>query len=434
MIQIWGDEMKISRVVFVVLLSISIFLSVYIANLTYMDIIEKEINIIDTYATRIDSALKSQMQVSEIFGEILLIHGGQLTDEHFDRMAAALYNSSIQPSIAYLPDGIFAQVYPYERSSFMLGYNVFDDENARDDALLAKDTGETVVSGPYVLAGGRIGIVIRKPLYIDNEFIGFAVVAVHADKLLDSIGATNLPALGYELRVVSSYKNFEIELFNSEDFQAFYTSSESFKVGDANWHLDLYMKDKNRVVITTFIAWFFILLVGNLFICKNMRNAHRLRENLTKKLETDPLTGACNRTRIEKYVENIGNQKFVIFYLDLNKFKPVNDTYGHEVGDKVLIAFVQRLKTVLESDSIIARIGGDEFVVISSNITTEQEAEAICKQIKDTSEQVFTFEDIHINISSSIGYVFSGEAENLSDLLAIADKKMYTEKFKNNTR
>ncbi len=426
--------MKLFRVLFILLIIISLFASLYVTNLTYLDIEVKEQNTIETYAERIQSALQSQIQVSQILGEILIIQNGQISDEHFNRISKSLYNTNINPSIAYLQNGIFTQVYPYELNAFILGYNVFEDETARNDAIMARDSGEVVVSGPYKLAGGQVGIVIRNPVYIYNEFIGFSSVVVHTDKLLSSVAATNLPNLGYELKISSIYQDEKIELFTSEDFNSSYASSYNFKLGDATVQMDLHLKDKIIVVITSFIACFFVLLAINLLIYKYIKKVSIIKENLTKKLETDPLTGANNRVKVEKYVKESNGTEFAIFYLDLNKFKPVNDNYGHEIGDKVLIAFVQRLKSVLKSDSIIARVGGDEFVVIAPNVTNDTEALSISRRIKERSEAVFTFKDIKVNISSSIGYVFSREANELSDLLAIADKKMYAEKQKNSVR
>ncbi len=426
--------MKFLKTLLITLLIINVCISFYFARLNFFDIEDKEQNIIETYAVRIQSAVQSQIQVNQILGEILIIQNGQISDEDFNRISAALYNNAINPSIAYLPNGIFTQVYPYEENAFLLGHNVFEDESARDDAIKSRDSGEVFVLGPYELIDGKVGIVIHTPLYIDDEFIGFSTVSVHTDTLLASIAATNLPTLGYELKITSTYQDEKIDLYTSEDFNIIYSSSSNFKVADADFEMDLHMKDKIKIVVTSFISSFFILLLIILIIYKYVKKALKIREDLTKKLETDALTGAANRVKLEKYFKKAKGSEFAIFYLDLNKFKPVNDNYGHEMGDKVLISFAQRLKTVLKNDSIIARVGGDEFVVIVPSVTNDADALAISRRIKESSEDVFAFDGIKINISSSIGYVFSREAENLADLLALADKKMYAEKQNNSVR
>ncbi len=422
--------MKLLKILFALVVIISLFVSLYVAKATYVDMEIKEQNLIETYADRIQSALQSQIQVSQILGEILVIQNGQIIDAHFNRISESLYNANIEPSIAYLENGIFTQVYPYELNYFLLGHNVFDDETAMGDAILARDSGEIVVSGPYKLAGGQVGIVIRNPVFINNEFIGFSAVVVHADKLLSSIAITNLPNLGYELKITSTYQEEKLELFISEGYNRNYASSYNFKFGDADLQMDLHIKDKTLKATASFITCFLVLLAISMLAYKFIKKASIARENLNIKLETDPLTGASNRVKIEKYVKGAEDAQFVLFYLDLNKFKPVNDNYGHEMGDKVLVAFVQRMKTILKSDSIVARVGGDEFVVIVPNVTNDAEALSISRRIKERSEAVFSFDDVKIKISSSIGYVFSREAKDLSDLLTIADKKMYAEKQK----
>ncbi len=426
--------MKLLKIVLVLIVIISFFISLYVANSTYLSIKLKEDNITELYAERIQSALQSQIQVSRILGEILVIQNGQISDEDFNSISDSLYNTNIDPSIAYLPNGIFTQVYPYELNSFLLGHSVFEDETARNDAITARDSGEIVISGPHTLSGGQVGIVIRNPVYIDGEFAGFCAVVVHIDKLLHSVAATSLPELGYDIKISSIYQNEELDILVSENFNPNYASTYDFELGNASLQIELHTKDKFIIVATSFIASFFVLIAIILFIYRYIKKAHRIRENLTKKLETDSLTGAYNRLKLEKYAKEAEGTEFALFYLDLNKFKPVNDTYGHEIGDKVLIAFVQRLKSILKSDSIVARVGGDEFVVIAPDVTNDAEALSICKRIKDRSEAIFTFEDININISSSIGYVFSRDAKELSDLLKMADKKMYAEKQKNSIR
>jgi diguanylate cyclase (GGDEF)-like protein len=149
----------------------------------------------------------------------------------------------------------------------------------------------------------------------------------------------------------------------------------------------------------------------------------------------DRLTGLANRIRIDEYlpieIARAGRNKtkIALFYLDLDKFKPVNDTYGHEVGDLVLAETGRRLKTIIREYDIAARVGGDEFILIINNADTADNRAVMRKRINDIFLKPFTVDGHTIDIGSSIGLaVFPDDAHDALMLIESADKNMLSQK------
>lgn len=146
----------------------------------------------------------------------------------------------------------------------------------------------------------------------------------------------------------------------------------------------------------------------------------------------DPLTKIANRNLFYTRLENAINKakstktKFALLYIDLDRFKLVNDIYGHHVGDQLLVSIVDRLKNFLHNDKIIARLGGDELAIILENMKSQEEvahiAEEICRRIADP----FRINNIGLKISASIGVsIYPKDAKTGSELLWQADRAMY---------
>lgn len=157
------------------------------------------------------------------------------------------------------------------------------------------------------------------------------------------------------------------------------------------------------------------------------------KEELLRNLSThDSLTGLGNKIllkeefEIEKAKCKRFKNKLAIFFLDLYDFKLINDYYGHEVGDKVLKAFAEKLRSVLRDYDLIARIGGDEFVILINDINKPNNIPFIANKIINSFEEPIILDDKKFNISLNIGIsIFPDDSEELEDLIKKADFAMY---------
>ena len=138
---------------------------------------------------------------------------------------------------------------------------------------------------------------------------------------------------------------------------------------------------------------------------------------------TDELTMLPNRRRLIAEIQNFATRQGSLMLLDLDGFKPVNDTYGHEVGDKVLQQVAQRFDRALPSAALLARLGGDEFGVLVDG--TSETVMEIALALRGTLSYPFVIDGHHINIGVSIGIADNDGAD---DLLLRADNAMYAAK------
>jgi diguanylate cyclase (GGDEF)-like protein len=113
-------------------------------------------------------------------------------------------------------------------------------------------------------------------------------------------------------------------------------------------------------------------------------------------------------------------------FVDLDRFKPVNDSFGHGVGDELLKVVAQRLAGCVRKADTVARVGGDEFVVVLSEIAAPQDAALVADKVLEQISQPFFIDRYEVDISCSIGIsVYPGDARDINVLKANADVAMY---------
>lgn len=155
----------------------------------------------------------------------------------------------------------------------------------------------------------------------------------------------------------------------------------------------------------------------------NLRAAH-----LARAASTDPLTGVANRAGLKASAEQLLAQPddHALLLIDLNKFKPVNDTFGHEAGDRVLVEVAQRIEKHLRDSDVVARIGGDEFVVLLGHVTQRATLEATINRLLDAIDEPVRFGQDKLQVSASAGVaLYPQDGGSLDALLRAADKAMY---------
>jgi diguanylate cyclase (GGDEF)-like protein len=148
----------------------------------------------------------------------------------------------------------------------------------------------------------------------------------------------------------------------------------------------------------------------------------------------DYLTGLPNRALLEDRIQQAlvnaqrDGSQFVIIFMDLDGFKPVNDTYGHNIGDHLLIDVGKRLRGAIRAGDTVARIGGDEFVILAS-ISCSMDSSFLLKKIHEVLSEPFNVGNHYLHVAASIGKsVFPDDGNSLEGLLWKADEAMYLNK------
>lgn len=148
----------------------------------------------------------------------------------------------------------------------------------------------------------------------------------------------------------------------------------------------------------------------------------------------DPLTGMANRRFFQETVEsalidfNDKNKNFAVLLLDIDKFKGINDKWGHETGDAVIREFGKRLQQGIFQGDLAARLGGDEFVVLLPDVDSPDAAQVVVERIRQAMKQPWQLENTVLEVSTSIGMTMPETGSTLSSILKEADKAMYDEK------
>ncbi|MBK9180385.1 MAG: EAL domain-containing protein [Acidimicrobiales bacterium] len=181
-----------------------------------------------------------------------------------------------------------------------------------------------------------------------------------------------------------------------------------------------------------------------LLILRDVTEREHLEEALTRQALHDPLTGLPNRrllgdllTQALARAERRG-WPMVLLYLDLDRFKVVNDTLGHAVGDAVLVETATRLEREVRGGDVPARVGGDEFVVVCEDVSARSEAEALALRLVEAFRAPFQVGGRRVPVTASVGYVLAGPGEgaighlrgeaDADELLRAADAAMYRSK------
>jgi diguanylate cyclase (GGDEF)-like protein len=161
----------------------------------------------------------------------------------------------------------------------------------------------------------------------------------------------------------------------------------------------------------------------------------RAQERLTYLAQYDQLTGLVNRTLFrDRLVHAMARSKrkdqpLAVMLLDLDRFKAVNDTLGHDVGDQLLRLVAERLKTCVREVDTIARMGGDEFTAILEGVSGEPDVAVVAKRIVEALSTPFDIASHHVSVAVSIGItLYPDDDQNIDGLLKHADAAMYRAK------
>lgn len=180
-----------------------------------------------------------------------------------------------------------------------------------------------------------------------------------------------------------------------------------------------------------------VMIVGGLFVAAAFSERNHVETELNKLANHDPLTGLPNRMYFQDFISrslaHAQRQKHQVYllFIDLNRFKKINDSEGHEVGDAVLKIVANRLNDVLRGDDFVARLGGDEFAVVFTHPPVNNAASNLARKVINIISQPFELNARRYSVGASIGIsVYPNDTNDANTLLRQADLAMYQAKSK----
>ena len=196
----------------------------------------------------------------------------------------------------------------------------------------------------------------------------------------------------------------------------------------------IYGLDKSGGEIPISVSIANLDLDGERFSIAVMHDSGEIQSEITEvtsKAETDLLTGIGNRLRLSQLLQTAieKSRPFSLLYLDLENFKPFNDNYGHEIGDKVLQIVGRRLQALVRSEDLAVRLGGDEFVLYLDGLVDNGILEQRAAAVGDSVSRRFHIGDLSGAVGVNIGgATFPRDGDNEHELINVADQKMYQAK------
>jgi len=393
---------------------------------------------------RISDVITKLLYKTEALSAIIIHDDGNM--DSFEIIAPSIVDDPVIQNVLLAPGGIVAKVYPYAENESLLGWNYFDERAGNREARAARDMGQLVLGGPIDIVQGGSAIFGRLPVFIDTpeesgRFWGLVSVTLKFPHVLAQaeLGSFDTYGYAYELwRISPDTDEKQVMISNYDRI----TPGSRFiekpvHILNAQW----YLKVSHNIVwynqpdsIALIIAGFFISLVVFLVMQNNyeLKNMQAVFELMAI---TDHLTGIFNRRHfleivrisIEKARRHNESCYFIMF--DIDKFKEVNDTYGHQIGDKVLMDVAARVKTDIRPYDLFARYGGEEFIIFTSG-TSKQEVCDMAERLRvSLCARKYEYDDISFNSSASFGIAHMHDY-NLDKAIKESDDAMYAAKRK----
>jgi diguanylate cyclase (GGDEF)-like protein len=168
-------------------------------------------------------------------------------------------------------------------------------------------------------------------------------------------------------------------------------------------------------------------LNGVVINARDVSDTRAFQERLAHEASHDALTGLPNRRRMQDALDaSLRDDAVAVLFLDLDGFKPVNDAHGHEAGDELLRQVAHRLTSCVRENDVLARVGGDEFVVLMPGIYDPSDTDTMGARIRAAVESPFVIDGHEVRIGASVGVHLAPLSCDPDEALRAADHAMYT--------
>ncbi len=172
------------------------------------------------------------------------------------------------------------------------------------------------------------------------------------------------------------------------------------------------------------------VVAGFIVTGHDVSDLHSARQSLEHMARHDALTGLANRSVLVERLEHVlgRSEPAAAVFIDLDRFKPINDLFGHDAGDQLLRQVAERLRAAVRPRDLVARVGGDEFVVLVDNLDDLPTAQQLCERIDRVLAEPYLLAEGPARVTASVGLSMTAGDSTVTGLLADADRAMYEAK------
>ncbi len=372
----------------------------------------------------------------------------EVDTEEFDALASEIIAAGRNiRNIGLARNNVITHIFPLAGNEAALGLDYASQPEQWPAILEAMEKRTTVVAGPVDLVQGGRAFIARTPIYTRGgtgghlsehkpAYWGLASIVIDIPRLFASAGVkAQVDGLKIALRGQDG-RGAEGELFFG-DPSIFDSDPVTLPVSLPNgswqlgaWPLGGWRGSDSMIWMLRAGGWLIALAIG-LLIAMLLR-AREVNKALALH---DHLTGLPNRRLLEDRFEQMiarglrNKTGFGVLYIDLDEFKGVNDRHGHRVGDALLVEVAKRLLAATRKVDTVARIGGDEFIVLFDGIGNLDDMQHLCKNLRQDLRGQAYVEGTRLELRASLGgALFPQDGKNIDELLRSADHQMYQQK------
>ena len=436
-------SVRTGLIAFVITLAITTVIALLYLNAAANSRKERVQFIADSYAQSIESELASRNYITRILEIEISESRGVITNDQFKIFAEELFDDYIDiEDITLAPGGIVSYKYPLE-SGIAQRENLFADNVQGVYADYSKMSGAPVVIAPAVLADGSNGIIIRRPVYTDEEqgdgsFWGFASITLNLSRFLREVEIDKLAEGGYEYKLmgknpITGESRMIMEHSEKALESPMSASISTGKKAGGLWEMKIAPSigwtNPVEVASSVAIALLFSALAG--FAATAYMSMKANAKELEIMSYRDSLTNLYNPRSYHEHMDELHKKQlpYGLIFMDLNDFKTVNDTMGHDVGDSLLNIVAKRLQNSIREKDRAFRIGGDEFVVVIHGTHDAKFYEGVIERMRNNVARQVTIGEHKLNVSISAGFARCPEdGATFEDVVKVADDLMYKDK------
>lgn len=406
--------------------------------------------IASTQASILERRLSTTLASTRILAYEIEYNNGNI--DWFDHYADTLLNSFEGiASFQLSPMGTIEKIYPIKGNEAAIGLDILSDTRFNEDAQAAIQENKFIIIGPIDLVQGGRAVIGRVPVFLgedEKEFWGFVSALISIESLLAATDLPNLDKEGYQYTLTrTSIDTGQASIISSSESPLTEVQVETSLLAPVNnWTLHISKHLENEILSNTLknyflTTWVALLLAITIYLLLMQPNKLKaLVKAKTAELEDlaykDPLTELPNRRYLQDHLHtqllhNKKNESLAAFiYFDLDNFKRINDTIGHDVGDKILVTVAERLNELKGASDLIIRLGGDEFGILLNNIHSQEDAENQAQAIVESIRIPVKLDNRELLLSTSLGIAMIPKHGN--DLISImqnADIALYQAKL-----